>query len=68
MVTPEQRARHIANGGENCPRCNEPNPIGGSINFDFGEVSQQMDCSACGLRYWDVYKLTEIQVSGEVEE
>jgi hypothetical protein len=64
--TPELRAAavrdYVAGGGNLCPYCGDDDISGGSVEVDAGYAWQDVDCSACGASWHDLYTLTGIDL------
>jgi hypothetical protein len=62
--TPELSAAavrgYVAGGGNLCPYCGDDGISGGSVEIDSGFAWQDVDCSACGASWHDLYTLTGI--------
>lgn len=54
-------AEYIASSTD-CPRCGSSDLEGGSFDIDTGSCGQEMNCSNCGLVYYDEYRLVGFSV------
>jgi len=54
-----------------CPFCHSTEIEGGEMEFDLATISQRVACGECRARWWDVYTLTDVDLtdrpSGEYE-
>jgi len=63
MLSKEQKEDYISTGGLHCPFCSSSNISAGVWE---GEAEgQKVDCEDCGKRWWDIYKLVDIE---EIEQ
>ena len=54
------QSQYVNMGGQNCPRCNDRDIEGGSVEIDGPIAWQNINCVACGLEWTDQYELTAI--------
>jgi hypothetical protein len=59
-LTAEAVRIYVTGGGNHCPFCNDEDISGSSVEIDSGYAWQEVDCSACGRSWHDLYTLTGI--------
>src|SRR3954452_12074338 len=59
-LTAEAVRNYITGGGNHCPYCLDEDISGSSVEIDAGYAWQEVDCSACGRSWHDLYTLTGI--------
>lgn len=60
QLTPEMARSHIDDDGTVCPICGESDIEGNELSVDGGVVTQDMECSSCKTKWFDVYRLVGI--------
>ena len=63
--TREEKQKYLRiNFGSNCPKCASEDIEGiGMMEMEGGQVYQEIECNECGLKWYDVYTLTDITPS-----
>jgi transcription elongation factor Elf1 len=64
-LTDAKIRKYVAGKAQCCPRCGDVSVDGGSFDMNGNEVCQEIYCIACGLRWYDHYKLNRIEVISE---
>lgn len=59
-MRPEKAKEYLEQHGVACPFCASADIVGGSMNFDWGEIAQEVVCRQCGEIWTDVYKLAVV--------
>jgi len=59
--------RYLENKGLSCMYCDEGNVEGGDLEFEMGRIEHEMQCTDCGRRWIDIYKLSDVAFFGEGE-
>jgi len=59
-LTAEQRAKYLHRPYV-CPFCESDNILADETNIEDGAASQAVHCVACGERWFDVYRLNDIE-------
>jgi hypothetical protein len=57
-LTAEVVRNYVTGGGNHCPYCLDEDISGSSVEIDAGYAWQEVDCSACGRSWHDLYTLT----------
>jgi hypothetical protein len=52
--------KYLARRGRAYPFCGHKNIEGHSMNFENGEIGQEISCHKCDETWWDVYKLIAV--------
>ena len=60
MLTEQQIAEYLDQGGVICPYCESLNIEGDSVEVDAGGSTQVVTCADCGASWYDCYTLTGI--------
>lgn len=54
--------------GSNCPKCESDNIEGvDSPDVEGSSIYQEIQCKSCGVRWYDIYKLADIEIIDEDE-
>ena len=61
-LTEEDKKKYITNGGNSCPWCGDKDIIGDSFDTDNNYITQLIRCQNCDHSWYDIYKLTGIDV------
>jgi hypothetical protein len=56
----KQAKKYLERRGLGCPCCGSGDIEGGSMDFEAGEIAQQMSCHECNERWTDVHKLAAV--------
>ena len=60
MITTEQEAQYVKEGGVKCPNCSYQCIEGDNVTIDWGKAYQNVRCPQCGEEWTDEYTLTGI--------
>ena len=56
----EKAQEYLQQHGVVCPFCGTADIEGGPMNFDWGEIAQEVFCRECGEIWTDIYKLAAV--------
>ena len=52
--------KYVASGGVICPYCKSYDITAGTAVFET-DITQDVECGACGRRWRDIYKLVDVE-------
>lgn len=67
-LNPPALANYLKSGGTSCPFCGSTDIIGDEIDFDGGQLTQEVHCQECDEQWVDSYKLISAEQRVYVSE
>ena len=60
-------SRYIGSGGSNCPYCGSPDISSQEPTYKINRIFDRIKCGMCCGEWYEIYRLTEIEMIGEEE-
>lgn len=59
-MNPQKAQHYLEKRGLACPCCGSWDIEGGSLDFEAGEIVQEVSCHECSAQWTDIYKLAAV--------